>query len=426
MLKGYKCMTNKEILSSIKKYEVNDATFFSEPYFVMEKALGSIIYDVESRPYIDMCAGFGSLPLGHNHPIYQDIYRSYLTDSKSDSKPLPCVQGMSDVFSSVDKYNLLLKLSEIFPNSKFSFALTGSQIITTALKTAILYTKGTAFIAFSGAYHGLDFGALSVTERQYFKRNFPSWYGNTYFCDYNSYEIESQIYQAIEYFRSSNQKVAGIILEPIQGRAGCKIPDEGWIQKLRQISSQQNILLIYDEIFTGLGRAGTLSYSLKVPADIICLGKALGGGLPISVCVAPTHIMDAWPSNQGEAIHTGTFFGHPLASRFALKTLDYLISNKICDQVVDTGKYFLDLLHNNLDEFDAVKSIRGQGLMCCVEFIKKDLGAIISDLLRKDGIIAIPEGEDAQCLSFTPALNIPRSLLDEVVLKLKNILKFLY
>ena len=417
-------MNNYEVLSTIKELEVNDATFFSEPYFVMSKGLGSIIYDVESRPYIDMCAGFGVLPLGHNHPVYQKIFKEYTLDTSTNIPS--CVQGMSDVFSSVDKYELLLRLKKLFPGSKFSFALSGSQIITTALKTAMLYTKATSFIAFKGAYHGLDFGALSVTERDYFKRHFPNWYGNTYFCNYNSSNIEEEIYSAIDLATKQKQKIGAIILEPVQGRAGCIIPDDEWIPKLRKICSDLGILLIYDEIFTGLGRIGSLSYSKTVPADIICLGKALGGGLPISVCIASSDIMDAWPTNNGEAIHTGTFFGHPLSSRFACTTLDYLTSNNICDRVLTVGKNFTKLLQNSISEFDAVKDIRGKGLMCSVEFTKPELGSIIADLLRKDGVISIPEGDQAQCLSFTPPLNIEESLLEEVVLKLKNILKYLY
>ncbi len=417
-------MDNYEVLSTIKELEVSDATFFSEPYFVMSRGLGSFIYDVESRRYIDMCAGFGSLPLGHNHPIYQNIYKSYITKSLDDIPP--CVQGLSDVFSSVDKYELLLRLKNLFPGCKFSFALSGSQIITTAIKTAMLYTKSSSFISFRGAYHGLDFGALSLTQRDYFKRNFPNWYGNTYFCNFNSSDIEEEIYSALDQASKEKQKIGAIILEPIQGRAGCIIPDDDWILKLRQISRDHGLLLIYDEIFTGLGRTGSISYSSKVPADIICLGKALGGGLPISVCVASSDIMDAWPSNSGEAIHTGTFFGHPLASRFACTTLDYILSQNLCSRVLSVGEKFLTSLHDNLDDFDAVKSIRGRGLMCTVEFTKSELGALVSDLLRKDGVIAIPEGDSAQCLSFTPPLNIEESLLDEVVLKLKNILKYLY
>ena len=417
-------MDNYTILSTIKELEVSDATFFSEPYFVMSRGSGSIIYDVENRPYIDMCAGFGALPLGHNHPIYKDIYKEYLSDDPTNIAP--CVQGMSDVFSSIDKYNLLLKLKDIFPGCKFSFALSGSQIITTAIKTAMLYTKASSFISFRGAYHGLDFGALSLTQRDYFKRNFPNWYGNTYFCTFNNPDIETEIYSVLDQASRQKQKIGAVILEPIQGRAGCIIPDDDWILKLRQICTDHGLLLIYDEIFTGLGRTGELSYSRRVPADIICLGKALGGGLPISVCVASSNIMDAWPSNNGEAIHTGTFFGHPLASRFASKTLDYILSHDLCSRSMFVGQKFLEDLHDNLDQFDAVKSVRGRGLMCSIEFTKPELGALVSDLARKEGVIAIPEGDQAQCLSFTPPLTIEESLTHEVTLKLRNILKYLY
>ena len=414
-------LTNLSVLTTIKDLEVQDATFFGYPYLVMDKAQGSYIYDIEGNKYIDMCAGFGSLALGHNHPIYNDLFKQYL----DTSSPTPLIQGLGDVFSSIDKYNLLKKLSSLFPRFKFSFALSGAQAVTISLKTAILYTKNTGIIAFKGAYHGLDFGALSVTERSFFKKDFPNWYGNTYFCDYNTSDLEVQINEAISYFKKNNQKPAAIIVEPVQGRAGVKIPDKAWMQELRTLADKYKLCLIYDEIFTGLGRTGSISYHYEVPCDILCLGKALGGGLPISVCCAKQEIMDAWPKSSGEAIHTGTFFGHPLSARFACRFLDYFEKNRLDLQSKNMGDYFVNKLKSSLNDSPYIKDIRVKGLMVAIEFINPELslGAKVSDLLREERVITIPEGEKAEVISFTPALNIDKSIVDETVLRVTKVIK---
>ena len=404
--------TNKHLITRLANFECRDATCHHLDHpIVLDKARGSILWDVEHRPYIDLCAGFGALPIGHNHPEIQSALKANFNDEAPT-----IIHGLGDVYPSRHKVALFEKLASMLPTelSKGMLAVTGAGAVEAAMKTAMLATKKSNFIAFEGGYHGLDFGSLAATWRQDFKAPFLEQLATQRFSHlpYNS-KIET-----IRSFIASNElsgKIAGIIVEPVQGRGGTCLPRPGWLEELRRLCDEQNAALIYDEIYTGLGRTGTITTAEKVSCDLLCLGKALGGGLPLSACFGTQEMMDSWPKSTGEALHTGTFFGHPLACQVGLETLNIIEKQELEKRAAKLGAETLERMNARWRSTPGVRALRGKGLMLCIEFDKPGAGERLMEALRKRGVIAIPSGPQGRCLSITPALNIERSLLFEAL-----------
>ena len=404
---------NEKELQTLKNLECPDSTAWTmQPPLVLSKAKGSYLFDAENKSYIDMIAGFGSLPLGHASGPYKKVLEKALKEDKM-------VQGLGDLFPSTDKIAFLKLLIETLPApyEQASLALSGSQAVEGALKTAMLYTGRSGFISFEKGYHGVDLGALMVTSNPYFKTRFKKILKE-------EASIKLPIGCAMEDFKKAARALqknghglAGAILEPIQGRAGILPADEKWLMDLKEEIRKEGGLLILDEIFTGLGRTGQLLAS-PTGADILLLGKALGGGLPLSAFAASKKVMAAWPTCEGEALHTGTFFGHPLACQTGLETLKVLREEVFLSEVREKGIEALDILKASLRGNKAVKEVRGRGLFMGIAFVDAGYGVKACDVLRENGIVALPSGESGKVLSLTPALNIDRKLLGEVCRKI--------
>jgi 4-aminobutyrate aminotransferase/(S)-3-amino-2-methylpropionate transaminase len=201
----------------------------------------------------------------------------------------------------------------------------------------------------------------------------------------------------------------------IQGRAGIRLAEQSWLEGLKKITHKNGGLFIVDEIFTGLGRTGKILTSMNLDPDIVTLGKALGGGMPISACVAKTEIMDQWPYCSSEAIHTGTFFGHPLACRVGYHTLRTCLQQAFLTEVENKGIQAMQKLEIAFKDSRIVKDVRGHGLFIGIEFYTDGASPILTNLLRKEGILCLPSGQKGQVLSITPALNIDSQLLFSTV-----------
>ena len=384
-------------IDRLKKIECRDSTYVkADPALVFEKAEGSHIYDVDSKKYVDLCAGFGVMAFGHNSQLSKETFKEL-----SESGVNPIVHGMGDVYASKDKVELIETLLSVLPShlEKAALALSGSQAVELALKTSLLSGK-TKFISFKGSYHGLDLGVLPVTSRNDFKDPFNSWISKS------SIELPFHCSEKVlrDAISSSNNDIAAIIVEPVQGRAGIRKSEDSWLKMLRDVSKENGIDLIFDEVFTGLGRIGSFTKAFEVKADIVCFGKALGGGLPLSAIVATKEVMDRWPMSKGEAIHTGTFFGHPLSCRLGKKTLDKLVSENWLEKINTKGQKMADDLREIKSEL--ISNVRQYGMMIVLEF-KEDLrGARLMDELRAKGVISLASGERGESVSFTPAYTL--------------------
>jgi 4-aminobutyrate aminotransferase/(S)-3-amino-2-methylpropionate transaminase len=416
-------MENAKVLARLQAVECRDSTYIPHHHaLVFHKAQGSRIWDVEGKEYIDLCAGFGVHGLGHASSAFRKVVAEYAAASSEPPFGFPLVHAMGDVYPSQDKIELLEKLKAVLPTAlcRGMLALTGGQAVELAIKTAIISKKRSGFIAFKGAYHGLDLGILPFCSRGDFKEPFTIWSGSSSFnvmhldwlCD------EEAIKGAIGVLQGQQSGFCGIIVEPVQGRSGIKPAPLPWLQKLHNIVRKYDGVLIFDEIFSGLGRTGTITHAEEVSCDLLCLGKALGGGLPLSACFGTEEVMRGWPENKGEAIHTGTFFGHPLSCRTATQFLNALVHDDLCRNAQLLGDAAQRYLAEQLSESRIVKEVRGKGLMIGVEFYQEGLGAACMDEMRAQGVILLANGEKGEGVSITPALNIPQELLLEALKRL--------
>src|ERR1019366_2084100 len=233
------------------------------------------------------------------------------------------------------------------------------------------------------------------------------------------YEVEKAIRQI---FR--REKIGAILVEPIQARGGINIPSPEFLPMLRKLCDEHGALLILDEIYTGFGRTGkwfACEHSGVVP-DLICLGKALTGGFPLSACVGRADIMDAaWPQSKGEAVHTSTFLGHPVGCAMALAQISEIRRLKLCDRSAKLGEFLIEQLSTIHPPSSILASVRGRGLMAGVELNLPDgkpaTAAALTAIktLLHDGYIFLPEGEHGNVISCTPPLTITKAQLAKAV-----------
>lgn len=309
-----------------------------------------------------------------------------------------------------------------------------------ALKTALLVTGRPGILAFEGAYHGLTLGSLATTYREDFRGPFLSrLYEGVRFAHFpEPGEGDRDIQKSLDKVRwllregDGGDEVGAVIIEPIQGRAGVRIPPPGYLEALADLTWNAKALLIFDEIFTGLGRTGALFAFLHegVVPDILCLGKGLGGGLPLSACIGPARIMDAWPPSRGEAIHTSTFLGNPLACAAGSAFLAELERDALVDRSRVLGEKLLDGLQTVLGSIAEVAEVRGRGLFVGIDLRRpgtktplKKAAVRAATLALQEGILILPAGRAGHVLELSPPLVISEEQLDWVVPRLKDVIQ---
>jgi 4-aminobutyrate aminotransferase-like enzyme len=277
-----------------------------------------------------------------------------------------------------------------------------------ALKTAVVATGRAGVVAFDGAYHGLTMGALDVTHRPYFRKPFAARLpGTTAFASYgDAADVERAA-------RACPAPVGAVIVEPLQGRGGERVPPRGFLRALRALCDARGWLLIADEVYTGCGRTGrwfACEHEDVVP-DLLCVAKGLASGMPISACLGREEVMSAWPPSAGEARHTQTFLGHPPACAAALASLAVIAEEKLVERADELGRVALDLLERVVGRHPGVADVRGLGLMIGIECDGPGRTARAVHAALGRGLILLPSGEDGRVLSVTPPLCIGRDAL---------------
>ena len=409
---------NQGWMGRLRALECHDATFHDQPAaVVLKRGQGSLVWDVEGNEYIDLSSGFGSLPLGHNHQGVVESLHENIKDSM-------LVHGLGDVHPSSAKVDLMEELANWLPArlAKGALSLSGGQAVEYAVKTCIQAKQSNVFIAFKGAYHGLDLGILGLNGREDFKAPFSAAAGlNVFHLDYGA--DLSVLDAQVRKIQENNGPVAGIIVEPIQGRGGVISPGLDWLSGLSVISKNNGIAFILDEVFTGIGRTGRELFASQIECDLVCLGKAIGGGFPLSACFGTEEMMDAWPKSQGEALHTGTFFGHPFSCLVGTKTLQIARREGLTERASSFGRQAKHQLQAMVSSVLPRAHVRGEGLMLCLDLGLAGQGVELSDQLRRDvKVITIPCGPGGQGISLSPALNIPEDLFLEAVARIKTTL----
>ncbi len=411
---------SRELAKVLKRYEAPTITHVSpkSPIF-WESAEGVNVWDVDGNKFLDLTSAFGAASLGHSH--------AHVTAAiKAQSEKL--CHAMGDVHPAELKARLCAELSRLTferwtsgsQKGQTILGNSGFEAVEAALKTARLFTGKRGVIVFQGGYHGLGYGALEVTSRMEFRRPFLDQLGH--FADFVPYlrkEATAADLDRLEQFVRDllrNREVGAILIEPFQGRGGEVIPHPELLSRLRKICDRARILLIVDEIYTGFWRTGTwfaVEHAGIVP-DLICLGKALTGCLPLSACVGKEDVMVAWPESQGEALHTSTFLGNPLACSAALASLQIFERDVLSWKVDAKGAKFMACLQKRLSDMPGILDIRGVGLMVGIELAPHapcSAGAWCDRLLDR-GILALPSGERSEVLAITPPLMMDLNLLE--------------
>ncbi|MBT5322262.1 MAG: aspartate aminotransferase family protein [Verrucomicrobiales bacterium] len=410
-------------LQLLRDYESRNVTHLAEDSswpIVWDRAKGVHVWDTDGKKYLDLTAAFAVATTGHANPRVTKAAQAQLAK-------LP--HAMGDVHPHALKGQLARELSKLtferwkHGRGKTIFCNSGFEAVEAALKTGLLATGKKGVIAFDGAYHGLGYGALAATHREHFRNPFKKQLSK--FCHFAPFPITSkELAETETQLKALFKKhpIGAVLVEPIQGRAGLRVPPAKFLRMLRSLCDQHDALLIYDEIYTGFGRTGewfACEHSSSFP-DLICLGKALTNGFPLSACVGRATVMDrAWPESTGEAIHTSTFLGHPVGCAMALAQVRELKDKKLITQARRRGKQ-LEKLCQRFPIHGA--RFVGKGLMAGLAFDESEgprVFAVVKDMLRR-GYILLPAGEHGNVIALTPAFTITEKQLERTLRALQS------
>jgi acetylornithine/succinyldiaminopimelate/putrescine aminotransferase len=386
---------SRALARQLHRFESRNVTCVSDRWPVFwQRAAGANVWDVDGNRYVDLTAAFGVASVGHTNP-------RVVAALKAQAGKL--LHAMGDVHPNELKLRLARELVALTfgrwtkSAGRVMFANSGAEAVEAALKTAAIHTKRPGVIAFEGAYHGLTYGALDTTWRAKFRKDFNEQLGH--FTAHVPFGRLPDVTNLHEF--------GAVIVEPIQGRGGIIVPPDDFLPRLRKFCDQHDLVLIFDEIYTGFCRTGRwfACEHWNVVPDIVCVGKAMAGGFPLSACIGRAEVMDSWPESQGEAIHTSTFLGNPLGCAAALAAIGEMKRLKLDRRSRELGGW----LAKRLAGFGTV---RGKGLMLGVEV--GNAGPIVENLLPR-GVLALPEGNRGEILGVTPPLVITERQLEYCV-----------
>ncbi len=394
---------SRALAERLRRVESPGVTTLTDDWPIFwERGQGAHIWDVDGHRYIDLGAAFGVMAIGHGNAR---VARAVASQAAT------LLHGMGDVHPAAVKVALLEALAEVTPAGLDLAILgqNGSDAVEAALKCAALVTGRPGVVAFSGGYHGLSGMALSVTSRRDFRDPFlPHLAGPVTFLDFpqtvdTAEQVLADLDRRLRRRDSGMPPTGAVLVEPIQGRGGVRVAPAGFLTGLRRLCDAHGLMLIADEIFTGCGRTGrwfAVEHDDVVP-DLLCVGKALGGGMPLSACVGGLTSLGRWPKADGEALHTSTFLGHPGACAAGLAALEELHERDLVARAATLGRVALDRL-SRLDVVD----VRGRGLFLGVALESGDRAFRVVSAALREGVILLPCGAAGETLSISPPLVI--------------------
>lgn len=416
-----------ELAQKLRKYESQNVTYTADDWPVFwDRADGTNVWDADGNRYVDLTSAFGVAGLGHT---YEPLTNAINEQSKK------LIHGMGDVHPTELKVEVCQLLSEMtyerwgLGTGKSVLSNSGSEAVESALKTAHIATGKPGVICFTNGYHGLGYGALLGGGFEKFRQPFESQLAEVRLelSFPSTEEILGDLRNHLAQVDAS--EFGALLVEPIQGRGGKVIPPKGFLSLLREWCDANDVVLIFDEIYTGFNRTGKLFACEweEVYPDVICLGKALSGGYPISACVGKAEVMDKWPVSTGEALHTSTFLGNPLGCAMAVKALNIHKEKHLASDVQRQGAELMAMLSDI--ESPLIHEIRGRGLMIGIELREPDgspasamAGEILSNMLAR-GIIMLADGPAGNILAFTPPFQIKLGEIIFIVSTLKELIE---
>jgi 4-aminobutyrate aminotransferase len=397
--------------------------------FVMSHGKGAQVWDVDGNRFLDFAAGIAVCSTGHSHPkvvqAIKDAAERFL--------------HISSDYWHEGQVRLAERMNELSPIKgpvMSFFAQSGTESVEAALKLARYVTGRGRFLGFIGGFHGRTMGSLSFTSSKYTQQKgfFPSMPGVTHVPYPNNYRPlfagADQGQAVLRYIEDTlfvhnvpAGEVAAVLIEPIQGEGGYLVPPDGFLAGLRQLCDRHGILLIFDEVQSGVGRTGKMfaAEHWGVEPDIMTLAKGLASGLPIGMVIAKRSVMQKWTRGA----HGNTFGGNPICCAAALATLD-LVEREYCANAAKVGGYFMKKLRSLAGKYSTIGEVRGKGLMIGMELItdpvskapaKKLCDALITRAYH-NGLILLSCGQST--VRFMPPLMIAESDVDEAVELLRH------
>jgi acetylornithine/LysW-gamma-L-lysine aminotransferase len=382
----------------VNEHEIIDAEerlmahVFSKRDRVITHGRGALVWDINDNEYIDCTGSYGVSIVGHCHPrVVEAVQRQVET----------LISCHASFYNDV-RSELLEKIVTIAPKGlgKVFLSNSGSESVECAIKLARKFSGKPEIIAMVGAFHGKTMGALSATWKKKYRRPFePLVPGFKHVPPDNLEKIKEAI----------TEKTAAVLVEPIRGEGGIRIPSDDFLSCLREICDKNDVLLIFDEVQTGFGRTGKVfaCEHWDVVPDVLCLAKSVAGGLPMGATFAREDVMASFQLGE----HSSTFSGNPLVCAAASAAIDALVEEKLPERATKLGKYFKEKLEALGKKHPMVREVRGLGLMIGLES-RFDVYKIILGCMDR-GVLILDAGRNV--LRFLPPLVIEKEQIDRVV-----------
>ena len=374
-------------------------SIFGRRPIVLEKGKGSLVWDSNGKEYIDCVGGNGVCLIGHSHP---KLISAIHTQAEQ-------LITSAYLFYNEQRAILAEKLAKLTPNplETVFFSNSGAESVECALKLARKATGKKDIVAMKKGFHGRTFGALSATWNPKYRTPFqPLVPGFTHVPFGDIKAIKDAV----------TDETAAIITEAVQGEGGVILPPEGFLPDLRDLCDAKNILLIIDEVQTGLGRTGSFlaCQHWNVVPDILCLAKGIAGGIPLGATIASQELFKKLKTGE----HYSTFGGNPLACAAANATLDIIQGEKLVERSKKMGEYFLKKLEDDVKSLRIVRELRGLGLILALDLRLKHKEYVLKALEK--GLLLLTSGSTT--IRILPPLNIPQELIDQIITILQEVL----
>ncbi|NWK05362.1 aspartate aminotransferase family protein [Marine Group I thaumarchaeote] len=368
----------------------------------IEKGLGSHVWDVDGNEFIDCMGAYGVAIVGHKNQRVNDAIKNQIEK----------IISVHSSFYNKTRENFLEALLRVSPKKLSNIYLgnSGTEAVEAAIKFSRKYSGKKGMIAMKGSYHGRTMGSLSLTFAPKYKKSFEPLVENTQFCEFgNIHELESKI----------NSDTGFIIVEPIQGESGIHPAPDGFLQQIRKLCDEKNIILVFDEVQCGLGRTGKMwacEHWNTIP-DILCTSKGLAGGIPMSATLTKPEILGSM--KKGE--QSSTFGGNPLACAASIATLTALTTDGLVDNSAKMGSLLLSGLEKLKNKHHIIREIRGKGLMIAIEF-EVDVKNLLIDAIKHHVIFLFSLYSDKNIFRLLPPLVFTENDVFEVLRVLDEII----
>ena len=389
-------MNEQEIIDVETRFMAN---VFAKKQVVLTRGKGALVWDINGKEYVDCSTSYGVALLGHCHP-----------------KVVAAIQAQAEQLITCHScyYNnkraeFVAKLVHITPKGldKVFLSNSGAESVECAIKLARKYTGKPEIIALMGAFHGKTMGALSATwDKKYREPFIPLVPEIKHVAPDNPDKIREAI----------SEKTAAVLMEPIRGEGGVRVPPGGYLQEVRRLCDEKNVLLILDEVQTSFGRTGKLfgCQNWGVTPDVMCLAKPFAGGLPIGITVAKENVMSALKVGE----HSTTFSGSPLVCAAGCAAVDALVEENLTKRALEMGRYFKAELERLQAKHRIVKEVRGLGLMLGMELRFDVLNVILKSAAK--GVLILDAGRTV--VRLLPPLVISKGQVDRAVAVLDEVL----